>query len=1212
MMYEFHRGDLITLEKYPNASSEQLAKAASSRSQSLDSRKNESFQVRDSRKVTPPRPKLLNADLNKVTQIHSKVAQNTTEFKDTSDLKQQDFERDTDINPNISIEDTPVAASKVLKPGSKKKLMIDQAKKLLEQNPSDPEWQQNYVSFSETIGNNWNSTKFTKDTESHRPNPTNPTKTSDDLFKRFMEVGVATKQDERIRIQDEGDRQQPSNLFGVTSLSSAGRKLTNQQENSPNNFAPSDANLPSAISRKRSLQTVERLQSGHTVLKPTPRSSSVGKAKGRDTIRQESIKRIRRITDQNVHKSQQEFHHPGEGTRRDADNTQYILAYEQQGPIQSDSTRPYRSKPHPTPATQDPEEKYSYLREKYKRDSDQHSGRVHEPQGKRAPSPAEQRNRLATQPTIKRTGSAQGSVSKDKSHYFRDEHFRKKFHTELTISPVSKEQVLRVLEWVQDLGYLRSLQAESDLSDECKEGSFFFKLINHIERENVLQGANTASPTGVRANFERVFAHLKKYEKFNPRYLCSEYYLMNGNKDVFWGLLDDIRLVYNNKVSSKDTRYKRKRNQHKQSQDRNPSLSPVSYNLSDQISKESRSPVGRREQPVTQTQKGEWSQFTKRQLELCAARRKKAALSRRETSNPRDRSIDGSTHPRTEHLMRSGVEIGSLYGLDDGLTHKSRTEFGHASHADIRIASGANISQLRSPKLVQAVRFNQAARSRFVTLENTTISKLKKARIDPANLAELEAECRLWLQELNIKAKGKSDGMFDNPLRNGYVLCMLASLVYQKKLKDVCREPRSVTECRNNIESALNLLRTVNSGIPQELLWQTDEILKGNPQVIWQLIAVLKLNFESEAFGFGEGSIARAANLSSINSQILPYTTVQVATLKNSLLSWVIHLGVFNDDPKLPTEFDEVSDQIQKGALLARMIQRVTGTVLKGIHHKPISKPNFYHNVLKCLDYLKSVPSMSRRFIWKVEPIVDNDKFSILGLLEDFHRFSEGLPARKDPNYFSGGPFIKKYDLPQQIHVTNQSDKRHQKEELHRKVHSNQGIKLGDVAAGQVPSLTPGTPMTNFSSGGILQFKLPEETRERDRSRSLSSADLVKIIQTKPQAPAYQSNTSQKAFFDPNIQTEGVRSVQHQQHSWTGGAQQEYTLQQSSHLVHKHTFESAYSSTQQQAKQYQQVQTDTQHPRAADVVKILLLTNLPKVVERETWDSPIWTLFSDG
>jgi hypothetical protein len=94
------------------------------------------------------------------------------------------------------------------------------------------------------------------------------------------------------------------------------------------------------------------------------------------------------------------------------------------------------------------------------------------------------------------------------------------------------------------------------LPEECSNGSLFFKLINHLERNVVLKGENTLSKTGIKVGFEKIFKHLKQFEKFNPRYLRSEYYLMNGQKDVFWGFVEDIRCVYGNKISSKDRRFK--------------------------------------------------------------------------------------------------------------------------------------------------------------------------------------------------------------------------------------------------------------------------------------------------------------------------------------------------------------------------------------------------------------------------------------------------------------------------------------------------------------------------------------------------------------------------------------------------------------------------------------------------------------------------------
>lgn len=50
---------------------------------------------------------------------------------------------------------------------------------------------------------------------------------------------------------------------------------------------------------------------------------------------------------------------------------------------------------------------------------------------------------------------------------------------------------------------------------------------------------------------------------------------------------------------------------------------------------------------------------------------------------------------------------------------------------------------------------------------------------------------------------------------------------------------------------------------------------------------------------------------------------------------------------------------------------------------------------------------MSQKWTWSEKDIHKGDKGAILGLLEDLHRFFNGLPRRKKGDeYFSDGPYI--------------------------------------------------------------------------------------------------------------------------------------------------------------------------------------------------------------
>jgi hypothetical protein len=59
----------------------------------------------------------------------------------------------------------------------------------------------------------------------------------------------------------------------------------------------------------------------------------------------------------------------------------------------------------------------------------------------------------------------------------------------------------------------------------------------------------------MRVNYHKTFEYLGNFEKFNPRYLMAENYLIESIPEVFWGLLDDIYHYYHGKVSPFDKRF---------------------------------------------------------------------------------------------------------------------------------------------------------------------------------------------------------------------------------------------------------------------------------------------------------------------------------------------------------------------------------------------------------------------------------------------------------------------------------------------------------------------------------------------------------------------------------------------------------------------------------------------------------------------------------
>lgn len=538
------------------------------------------------------------------------------------------------------------------------------------------------------------------------------------------------------------------------------------------------------------------------------------------------------------------------------------------------------------------------------------------------------------------------------------------------VSAVGSAKVNELLMWVQEQGFLRYYtDISTELPDECKNGAFLFNLINKLERLPLLKGLNLHNKTGVRVNYDKIFSHLKKKEKFNPRFFGGEYYLASGHKDVFWGLIDDILHCYQRRISSQDRRFNR----------RAPQTTAVSPNPeSRSIFNLSLSP-----RPSRPTE----PQLAKEAIRKESRDTKKRSLSRHSLA-PVSEPKQSITAKAKDGNGRRRLEV--AWEKERGGEQRLRLRSGH-QQVEMSPRGNGLVAETRNQR-----------RPRFVDLQGTPLNA-RPQRLDLLSLAELEKECRAWLDCLGIRVP-VTDCLFGNPLRNGYLLAYLTATIFHSTMNPVCKEPKTVNECRQNIETALQSLRAADLPIPYELLWNVDGILKGTPSVVWPLISSLKYVFQNGAPQ--ATSMSQAANLSSINtSGVLPYSESQIAALSESLRCWLVAIGVHNEDQCLPLDFEDLLVPMSKGTLLSRIIFKLDGTVLTGLHSRPLSRPNCLHNLRKCFDHLQRLKRMSRRFIWRVEDIADCKRLQTIGLLEDLNRYYDGLPRRTDPNYFHDGPY---------------------------------------------------------------------------------------------------------------------------------------------------------------------------------------------------------------
>ena len=79
------------------------------------------------------------------------------------------------------------------------------------------------------------------------------------------------------------------------------------------------------------------------------------------------------------------------------------------------------------------------------------------------------------------------------------------------------------------------------------------------------------------------------------------------------------------------------------------------------------------------------------------------------------------------------------------------------------------------------------------------------------------------------------------------MLCLVVSRIKKAPLGKIYKSPKSIGECRFNLEKALNILReNKGSEFPLVLLWKTNDILEGNDNIIWGIYYYIKKEFEKD------------------------------------------------------------------------------------------------------------------------------------------------------------------------------------------------------------------------------------------------------------------------------------------------------------------------------------------------------------------------------
>lgn len=298
--------------------------------------------------------------------------------------------------------------------------------------------------------------------------------------------------------------------------------------------------------------------------------------------------------------------------------------------------------------------------------------------------------------------------------------------------------------------------------------------------------------------------------------------------------------------------------------------------------------------------------------------------------------------------------------------------------------------QKSSPKRQTKARISEPKEYKEIYTEemperNIEVSEESKERISEWLVA-------LDLGHLMVNPSGDFNG--DN-LRNGVIFCELAGLIEGRGSLVKYYSPKSVIEARENIEISFTVLREHDRGVPVSLLSNPNRIIRGETEAIWGLLCHIMLAYPT-----------LSAAIPKIVFKDLPYSADEIRELQESLLAFILSKGVL-DRSRMPDSFQELLPDIVSGVLLCDLVGRVIDKPITGVFRSPTTQALALSNIKKALTPLQSIRKMGMKYVWLDEEVLKGNYGVILGLLEDLHRFSDGVPPRqRGENYHKDGPYF--------------------------------------------------------------------------------------------------------------------------------------------------------------------------------------------------------------
>ncbi|CAG9310384.1 unnamed protein product [Blepharisma stoltei] len=270
-----------------------------------------------------------------------------------------------------------------------------------------------------------------------------------------------------------------------------------------------------------------------------------------------------------------------------------------------------------------------------------------------------------------------------------------------------------------------------------------------------------------------------------------------------------------------------------------------------------------------------------------------------------------------------------------------------------------------------------------------------------------------------------AEDIFDNPESLKHIMKIIINTNWQVHAKAILK-----SESESQQEKILNKQEAVATQNHTETHELTESSLPSKASFIKQVQKEAEQNDgTAETFvqeissadifkSFQKHSLNETSNLTeSQKSSIIPKNKlIQLSDIqKANIISWIEELRIvkkgFLDISILP-------EICRTGVILCDIINRNEGKqeAIKGIERHPRNKAQVTSNISKVLEYLRSFPRMSAKFLWSNESIINGDEIATWGILEDIKNF---YCASRKTSRSSSRTFSKLLEPPKQEETTS-------------------------------------------------------------------------------------------------------------------------------------------------------------------------------------------------